>query len=213
MTCIYGTTEEGHKRTGRDERVRPTLVLYDASLSQQLPLRLTVQSLSNALAQIVSALSTGSVSLADVRDGVAELWRVMGALERQPTDVRLREQALRAASVAGAVVDRGTMGAQHRLAHALGSRFDLDHATVHSVLLPALMQWLRGEQPQLMQGLDRAAGVERLEVALRDRLRAVGAPTSLAELRVSPPELDALLDSEPELPAAILEIARGDRSS
>ena len=37
MTPIYGITEAGEKRTGRDERARPALVVYDPRLTLGLP--------------------------------------------------------------------------------------------------------------------------------------------------------------------------------
>jgi hypothetical protein len=37
MTPVYGMTEAGEKRTGRDERVRPALVVYDVGLTLGLP--------------------------------------------------------------------------------------------------------------------------------------------------------------------------------
>jgi alcohol dehydrogenase class IV len=209
MTRIHGVTEAGVKRTGRDERARPTRVLYDAALTRGLPLRLSLQSLTNAMAQIVSALSTDSVpdSKAAV-ETVGELWRLMGLLRADPQNLALRERALRAASAAGQVVDVGRMGHQHRLAHLIGGGFDLEHATVHSVLLPAFMAWLRRTRPELMETLDAAAATRGLEGALYDLLREIGAPVSLGELGVSESDLASVLASAPELPAEIAAQAR-----
>jgi maleylacetate reductase len=39
MTPIWGLTEAGEKRTGRDERVRPRTVIYDPELTLGLPPR------------------------------------------------------------------------------------------------------------------------------------------------------------------------------
>ncbi|MGD8862366.1 MAG: iron-containing alcohol dehydrogenase [Myxococcales bacterium] len=194
MTCIHGVTEDGVKRTGRDERARPERVLYDAALSRGLPLPLSLQSLTNAMAQIVSALSTESVPEPDATVGtVGELWQLMSALRADPENLALRERALRAASEAGRVVDVGRMGHQHRLAHLIGGRFDLEHATVHSVLLPQFMAWLRRQRPELLQALDAAAGVDGLEAALHDLLREVGVPVSLNRLGIREDALRALL--------------------
>lgn len=207
MTNVYGVTEAGRKRTGRDDRVRPATVLYDAELSAAMPLPLTIQSLCNSLAQILSALSTASVPLDEADAWVFELWDLMGALTDAPTDLPLRERALRAASAAGGVLDRGTMGLQHRLAHRIGGRFDLPHAAVHSALLPAFLTWLRRDQPDLMSAVDRSTGTSQLELALMQRLRNAGVPACPLELPVSPTALQALLadTGEAALPIALVE--------
>ena len=55
-TPIYGITAGGEKKTGRDERVRPALVIYDPELTLALPREVTVTSLWNAMAHAVEAL-------------------------------------------------------------------------------------------------------------------------------------------------------------
>lgn len=204
MTNVYGVTENGLKRTGRDERVRPAMVLYDAELTLEMPDKLTVQSLCNSLAQILSALSTASVSLAETQPWVAELWQVMGSLADAPKDPNLRERALRAASAAGRVIDQGTMGWQHKLAHKIGGRFDLPHAAVHSALLPAFLAWLRCEQPDLMAAIDQCTGESSFEAALSTLLRSAGLPACPRELPVPIEALQGLADNEPKLPPELL---------
>src|SRR5262249_8918642 len=61
-TAIYGTTRGSEKQTGRDERVRPDVVVHDAALGATLPISLSIQSLANALAHVVSVLSMGSLA-------------------------------------------------------------------------------------------------------------------------------------------------------
>lgn len=206
MTNIFGITKGGQKRTGRDDRVRPDLVLYDARLTTKLPVALTTQSLGNSLAQIISALSTDSLEHPEeILPTVGEIWQLMNLLGESPEDLALRQRALRASSRAGEVVDRGTMGAQHKLAHCIGGHFDLQHSTVHSVLLPCFMAWLRRRNPALMQSLDVAADQPLLEAALHDLLKSTGSTISLRELGVSADELEKILEGEPRLPK---EIAR-----
>lgn len=56
MTPIYGITEDGLKRTGRDSRVLPKTVVYDPFLSQHLPLRLPFVSGLNAIAHAAEGM-------------------------------------------------------------------------------------------------------------------------------------------------------------
>ena len=56
MTSIYGLSDAGVKRTGRDRRVLPRTVLYDPALTLPLPPRVAGPSGMNALAHCVEAL-------------------------------------------------------------------------------------------------------------------------------------------------------------
>lgn len=55
-TPIYGITEAGLKKTGRDARVLPRVVIYDPGLTLSLPLDLTVTSAINAMAHAAEGL-------------------------------------------------------------------------------------------------------------------------------------------------------------
>lgn len=56
MTPIWGLTEHGRKRTGRDRTVLPRSVIYDPELTLGLPVGLSVTSGFNAIAHAVEAL-------------------------------------------------------------------------------------------------------------------------------------------------------------
>src|SRR5690606_24059068 len=56
VTPIYGLTEGGLKKTGKDPRVLPRTVVYDPRLTLGLPAQLTATSGMNAIAHAVEAL-------------------------------------------------------------------------------------------------------------------------------------------------------------
>ncbi|MBV8843497.1 MAG: iron-containing alcohol dehydrogenase, partial [Bryobacterales bacterium] len=56
MTPIWGLTEAGVKKTGRDMRVLPRTVLYDPSLTVSMPPMLSATSGINSIAHCVEAL-------------------------------------------------------------------------------------------------------------------------------------------------------------
>src|SRR5688572_24466828 len=56
MTPIYGITEGGLKKTGRDPRVLPRTVLYDPELTTSLPVGMSVTSGINAIAHAAEGL-------------------------------------------------------------------------------------------------------------------------------------------------------------
>ncbi len=203
MTSVYGITRGADKRTGRDPRVRPDLVLYDATLSAGLPLPLTIQSLMNALSHVVGVLSTGSLAgepRAEALAAARTLTQAMEALVAAPADLDARERALRGGCAAGLALDRGTLGPQHALAHLLGGGLRLDHAALHAVLLPRYLAHLRGSAPALVDELGRAAGQPDLDAWLRALMARTGVPASLADLGADDREVKRLLASRPDLP-------------
>jgi maleylacetate reductase len=217
QTDLYGITTHRDKKTGRNPRVRPDVVLYEASLTAELPVKLTTQSLMNALAHPVSALSTKSLDDATRREAlgaVRAILRVLDELAEAPRNMQARLDALRATAGAGAIIHGGTLGVHHRIAHVLGGRFDLPHAAVHSLLLPHSLAWLAAEDPSLFAELTEAAAVPDLPGALFDLLRRADAETSLHALGVKRPALEDALAEHAELPAALVRHAfHGGRPS
>ncbi len=202
MTNIFGVTSEDGKKTGRTDRVRPDVVFYDPRLTRELPLRLTVQSLLNALAHPISALSTGALDGDSEREALAvidRLCRVIEQLLRAPRRVAARLDALRAASRAARVLDRAKLGPHHELAHFLGGRFALEHSGLHAVLLAHTVADLHRERPALYQRVASAAGFDDLPAALFDALLRAGAVTSLRALGLERGALAAAL-AERDIP-------------
>lgn len=210
MTSLYGITAQSTKRTGKDERVRPDLVLYDPSFTRELPLRLAVPSLLNALAHPISVLSTGKASAADRVHALDAARTLHGAIEdllREPGSEAAQLRALSGAARAGEVLDRGEPGQHHRLAHLLGGRLGLDHAGLHSVLLPHSLRAIEHDQPSLHHELRRALAVDDLAVALLAQLERAKAPRSLAELGATREQITTLTATLPPAQARVLEAA------
>ncbi|MCX4240412.1 iron-containing alcohol dehydrogenase [Paraliomyxa miuraensis] len=194
MTRIHGITDDGHKQTGRDDRVRPDVVAYVPRVLDTMPADLTVQSLLNAMAHPVSALSTGTLDEAEQRRAlrvITRLFRATLKLADHPQHRTARLEAARGIAEAASILDEHAMGSHHRVAHALGGRFGLPHAALHGVLLPAT---LAGLPPQLRRAvLDAMPEADPL-ASLFDALVAVGAPTSIAALGVPPDRARAALE-------------------
>jgi len=198
MTEIWGVTDGAHKQTGRDPRVRPDVVVHDASLTLDMPLRLTLHSLLNTIAQPVSALSTGSLQGEAKTRALDAIGRGLRAAERlavQPRDEQARRQALLVTAEAGRALAAGVMGPHHKLAHLLGGRFLLDHAAVHAVLLPRTLAWLKTTQPALLDEISAACDGGEPMARIHELLALAGGPLSLSEMGVERAALtEALAD-------------------
>ncbi|MET8080926.1 maleylacetate reductase [Streptomyces sp. NPDC005303] len=185
MTPVWGLTEGGAKRTGRDPRVQPRSVVYDPELTLSLPVPLTVTSGINALAHAVEALyapDTSPLIALMAEDGVRAMTAALPRLAADPADLEARGQALYAAWLCGSCLGSTTMGLHHKLCHALGGTYGLPHAETHTVVLPYALAYNAPEIPGALTVLKRALGTDDPPHALWELAGRLGAPRSLAEL-------------------------------
>jgi alcohol dehydrogenase class IV len=76
MTPIYGITEAGVKKTGKDRKVLPKTVIYDVNLTLSLPAKIAGPSGMNAMAHLVEGLYAHAGGIAPPRgEGPAEFDR------------------------------------------------------------------------------------------------------------------------------------------
>jgi homogentisate 1,2-dioxygenase len=158
MTPIYGITEGREKKTGRDERVRPVLVVYDPTLTRGLPREVTVQSLWNAIAHAVEALwlPVDRATHASAEIALRLLASSVVKLASNPDDAAAREAALEGSYLAGALFADAGAGLHHKLCHVLGGMFALPHAATHAALLPHVVRHQATRAPEAMAILARS---------------------------------------------------------
>ncbi|MGY1763771.1 maleylacetate reductase [Geodermatophilus sp. SYSU D00779] len=186
MTPVWGLTEGGAKRTGRDIRVLPRSVVYDAELTVTLPPMLSSTSGMNAIAHAVEGLyapdATPIVSLM-AEEGTRALAAALPAVVADGADLDARGEAQYGAWLCGAVLAATTMSLHHKLCHTLGGTLDLPHAQTHTVVLPHALAYNQPAAPEAVAALSRAlGGVDDPARALWELAGRLGAPRSLAEL-------------------------------
>lgn len=193
MTRIWGTTTDGNKQTGRDDAVRPDLVVHDPRLFVSMPRHFTVASLANAMAHPISALSTGSLE-GELREAAleaaGELYAAVLDLAWRPRHAGARARALDGMALAATFLDRASLGDHHAVAHAWGGAFDLPHAQLHALLLPQSWQSLREGDRATFDELSRRCGHADPTAQLFDALVQAGVPTALR--RLGPSRSEAL---------------------
>src|SRR3954462_14360544 len=110
---IYGLTDAGVKKTGRDARVLPRTVIYDPELSATLPVGLSITSGLNAIAHAAEGLYApdGNPILALMaEEGIRALAQAMPKLVARPADIDARSDALYGAWLCGVVLGNATVG-------------------------------------------------------------------------------------------------------
>lgn len=199
VTPIWGLTEAGVKKTGRDARVLPRTVVYDPELTLTLPLALTVTSALNAIAHAAEGLyapDLNPVVALMAEEGIRACAAALPALRANPQDLEARGDALYGAWLCGIVLGSTTMGLHHKLCHTLGGSFNLPHAETHTVVLPHALAYNAAAAPGAMARIARALGASGPDApaALMALAHAAGAPTSLAAIGMPADGLDRAAD-------------------
>ena len=195
MTPIWGITENGIKKTGKDLVVKPKTVIYDPTLTVNLPARVTVTSGMNAIAHCAEGLYAENVNpvislLAE--EGIRALHSSLPAILADPYNIEARSEALYGCWLGGTVLGSVGMALHHKLCHVLGGSYNLPHAETHSVMLPYAIWYNADHAPKAIQSIARALRVEEEDVAgsLFDMTASLGVPTSLAEIGMKESDLD-----------------------
>jgi len=193
MTPIYGLTEAGVKKTGRDLRVLPRTVIYDPELTLSLPLGMTITSALNAVAHAAEGLyafdGNPIISLM-AEDGIRAIAQALPRLVVDTTNVDARSDALYGAWLCGSVLGAVSMGLHHKLCHTLGGTFNLPHAEVHTVVLPHALAYNAALAPLAMQRIARALGAPSAAAGVFDLAQKYGVPTALKDIGMPADGLD-----------------------
>lgn len=194
VTPIYGITESGRKRTGRDDRVLPRTVLYDPQLTTSLPARATAATGMNAIAHCVEALYAKNVSPVTstlAEEAIRVLHAALPLCVEQPEDKAARTGALYGAYLAGTVLATTGTALHHRICHVLGGTFGgLSHGEVNAVVLPHAVAFNEPTAQEAIARVASALGVDVAPPALFDLSRLLGVPTSLRELGMKESDLE-----------------------
>lgn len=196
-TNIWGITRDGRKLTGRDDRVRPRLVVYDPQLTLGLDRALSLDSLFNALAHAVEALYAADASADASRAATESLSLLTNGIERvakEPAELQGRAIALRGAALASTALGGASMALHHKLAHVLGGSFGTPHARTHATLLPYTLAFNAPAAPEAMHALRGAWNTDEPAAYLYDLQRSLGLATSLRALGVTEDALERLAD-------------------
>lgn len=199
MTPVYGLTENGVKRTGKDSRVLPKTVIYDPTLTLQLPVELSVTSGINAIAHAAEGLYAqdgNPVMSLMAEEGIRALAQGLRKAVEQPQDLAARGDCLYGAWLCGTVLGNVGMALHHKLCHTLGGSFNLPHAPTHTVVLPHALAYNAAQTPAASKRICRALGIEGANAAraIYDLAASLGAPLSLKALGMKEAELDRATD-------------------
>ncbi len=202
MTPIYGITEAGIKKTGKDPKVLPRTVIYDPELTLSLPVGLSVVSGMNAIAHAAEglyAVDINPIMRLQAIEGIAALSRALPLIVANSNDSKARADALYGAWLCGAVLGNVGMALHHKLCHTLGGSFNLPHAETHTIVLPHAMAYNSSAAANAMSDISQAiSGAIDISSSapqqLFDLAKNNGAPVALRDLGMKEQDLDKACD-------------------
>lgn len=192
VTPILGETVNGEKTTRRSPDILPQVVIYDPALTDTLPRHLAITSGLNAMAHAaegVYARDGSPIYTVMALEGLRALRDALPAIIENPEDSSARDLAVYGAWLCGTVLGGVGMSIHHKLCHTLGGALNLPHADTHAILLPHTMAFVEEAEPQCLAPVAALFGGQA-GTGLYDFARSVGAPFSLASLKVTEAELD-----------------------
>jgi maleylacetate reductase len=199
MTPIYGLTSANDKKTARDSKALPRVVIYDPQLLVTLPADVVGPSGMNALAHCAEALwapAPDPITDALALEGARGINAHLRSAYRE-ADVATRGQVLIASCLAGTAL--GTVGTSihHALCHLLGGMYDAPHALTHAIVLPYAVKFVRPAVPGAIARLAAAMGTvsEELPAAIWSLGRSVGTPKGLRAIGITESQVERAVEA------------------
>lgn len=208
------TTGETTKAGIVSPTLLPDIALLDAELTLGLPSHVTAATGIDAMVHAIEAY-TSKIKKNPYSDMLAcEALRLLtdniAKATYQGDDIEARQNMLLGACLAGQAFANAPVAAVHALAYPLGGHFHIPHGLSNSLVLPHVMHFNKAEcaelytelvpfiAPDLPPYLSRTGGPEAEVNALIDHIegliKALGLPTSLAEMGIEESQLDMLAD-------------------
>ncbi|TMJ33897.1 MAG: maleylacetate reductase [Alphaproteobacteria bacterium] len=203
MTPIYGLTEAGLKKTGRDRKVLPKTVIYDAALTVGLPAGLSVTSGFNAIAHAVEALyaeDNNPITSLMAEEGIRALAQGLPRVVKNISDVDARSDCLYGAWLCGATLGAVGMALHHKLCHVLGGTWNLPHAETHTIILPHAVAYNYTAAPEAMARVERAINAPHAAQGIYDLMQRLGAPLALKDIGMPASDLDRAAELATQAP-------------
>jgi maleylacetate reductase len=203
MTPIYGLTSGNDKKTTRDPRALPAVVVYDPRLLVTLPPAVVGPSGMNALAHCAEALYVrGRTDAGDMRalEGAELIALSLPQVVAAPRDVAARTRLLRGACFAGEALALAGLGLAHAMAQTLGGIYGLPHGAMNAVTLPPALRFNAELAPDAVARFGVAIGAEYNPAAYVEKLARLGNFKRLRDYGVRETDLPGIALSTTQRP-------------
>ncbi len=217
VTPISIVTTPAHEKKGVvSPLLLPDIALIDATLTLQLPARVTAMTGIDAMVHAIEAYTTrwkkNPVSDALSIAALKLLFGNIRTVIATPGDIAARSAMLEGSMLAGMAFANAPVGAVHALAYPIGGHFHVPHGLSNALVLLPVMRFnlsaarpLYGELASAVFGVGRGADdlievIDRLvaDMPMERRLKDVGvAPSDLDRLAEDAMKVQRLLGNNP----------------
>lgn len=196
VTPVLGETQDGVKRTRSGPDILPETVIYDPSLTDALPLPISIASGLNAMAHALEGLyarDRSPIFRLLAIEGLRAFQYALPRLRCNPQDAGARDKGLYAAWMCGTVLGGVGMSIHHKLCHTLGGALNLPHAETHAILLPHTVGYVANVAHDELAPATELFG-SPLGSCLHDFASSINAPQRLSDLGVRESDLADVAD-------------------
>ena len=215
--CILSVPQENSKLAVVDNNIRPAIALIDPELHRSCPPGVTRDAGIDAFCHAVEAFTI--IDCADFpQDDQGEAWPLYQgkhpftdtlaerAIEliaeslptaiRTPDNLRARTQMAMGALLGGMAMSNTGLYTVHALTYPVSAITHASHGACNGVLLPAVLDFVEPVRKPQMQRILRLMNSNRPSAgdAVRDLLRAVGAPVTLKELGIATEQIEPIAE-------------------
>jgi maleylacetate reductase len=196
-TTMFGVRDPHRIMRGGGAGAHPEGIVYDASLTLELPLETTVGTAMNALDHCAEALYVkGHNPAADAHalKGASLIDEWLPKVVERPVDSEARRGLLEGAAEAGAALGGAGLALAHAMAQAVGGAYGLPHGTLNGICLPPVLRFNAELVPDAVRRFGEALGTDD-PAARVEELTALGGQTRLRDLGVPEADLPELAET------------------
>jgi maleylacetate reductase len=190
-TEYFGVRDPGKRMVGGGGGAKLAGIVYEPTLTLDLPRPESGGTAMNALAHSVEALYPGDLDSA--RRGAALIVEWLPRVLENLRDLEARTRLLEGAAAAGEALATHGLYLGHAMAQAIGGRYGLPHGALNAICLPAAMRFNAGVAP---------LALEVVPVKTAEELARLAGFTRLRDLAVPEADLDDLAEATALRPGA-----------
>lgn len=143
LAAVITDAETRHKYAINDFPLIPRYALLDANLTIGLPKHITSTTGMDALTHAVEAFigrSTTKNTRKASKYAVKTIFENILEVYENPTNLKARENMLKASYYAGVAFTKSYVGYIHAIAHSLGGKYNIAHGLANAVIMPYVLK-------------------------------------------------------------------------
>lgn len=197
LAAVITDAETRHKYAINDFPLIPRYALLDANLTVGLPKHITSTTGMDALTHAIEAFigrSTTKSTRNAAKFAVKTIFDNILEVYENPTNLKAREEMLKASYYAGVAFTKSYVGYVHAIAHSLGGKYNIAHGLANAIILPYVLKkfgkkihkklWELGVHAGLFDDkTSKSDGAKIFIEKIEELNKKMNIPTSISEIK------------------------------